>query len=64
MIATADRKLFLGVLKMHNISVDFDALAEYMTTDEQKCTASAIKNRFNKLKAMVKEGYVLLSPRG
>ena len=56
MVATADRKLFLGVLKMHNIAVDFDALAEHMTTDEQKCTASAIKNRFNKLKAMVKEG--------
>ena len=58
-IADADRKLLLGILKMQNISVDFDAMAEYMTTDEKKCTASAIQNRVKKLKAMSKEGYVL-----
>ncbi|KAK5135925.1 hypothetical protein LTR08_004383 [Meristemomyces frigidus] len=54
--AGADRKLLLGILKMQNVSVDFDAMAEYMTTDDQKCTASAIQNRVKKLKAMAKEG--------
>ena len=48
----------LGILKMQNVSVDFDAMAEYMTTDDQKCTTSAIQNRVKKLKAMAKEGYV------
>ncbi|KAK4540008.1 hypothetical protein LTR36_009906 [Oleoguttula mirabilis] len=54
--AAADRKLLLGILKMQNISIDYDAMAEYMATDEQKCTPSAIMNRVKKLRAMAKDG--------
>lgn len=57
--AAADRKLLLGILKMQNVSVDYDAIAEYMTTEDQICTASAINNRVKKLKNLAKEGYVL-----
>jgi benzoyl-CoA reductase/2-hydroxyglutaryl-CoA dehydratase subunit BcrC/BadD/HgdB len=48
---------------MQNVSVDNEAMAKYMSTDDVTCTASAIQNRVKKLKAMAKEenggGYVL-----
>ena len=48
--AAADRKLLLGIIKNHNINVDFDTMATYMN-----CTASAIRNRYGKLKVAAKE---------
>ncbi|KAF2484676.1 hypothetical protein BDY17DRAFT_323512 [Neohortaea acidophila] len=52
----ADRKLLLGILKLQNISVDFAAMAKYMATDGQVCTAGAVQNRLKKLKAMARDG--------
>lgn len=40
---------------MQNVSVDNEAMAKYMSTDDVTCTASAIQNRVKKLKAMAKE---------
>lgn len=54
--AAADRKLLLGILKLQNISVDFAAMAKYMATDGQVCTAGAVQNRLKKLKAMARDG--------
>ncbi|KAI7159242.1 hypothetical protein KC349_g4317 [Hortaea werneckii] len=52
--AEADRKLFLGVLKVHDIKINHQALAEFMTTDSVKPTALGIQNRMSKLKSMVR----------
>lgn len=35
-----------------NISIDKEAMANYMSTDDVVCTVSAIENRVHKLKAM------------
>ena len=40
---------------MHNVSIDNEAMAKYMSTDDVVCTASAIQNRVKKLRAMAKE---------
>ncbi|KAK4570036.1 hypothetical protein LTR86_003006 [Recurvomyces mirabilis] len=53
--AVADRKLLLGVLKVHDIKVDYESLAKYMATDEHKPTALSISKRLIKLKAMAKD---------
>ncbi|RMX84653.1 hypothetical protein D0869_04411 [Hortaea werneckii] len=52
--AEVDRKLFLGVLKVHDIKINYQALAQFMTTDSVKPTALGIQNRMSKLKSMVK----------
>ncbi|KAI7501676.1 hypothetical protein KC367_g2683 [Hortaea werneckii] len=52
--AEADRKLFLGVLKIHDIKINYQALAQFMTTDSVKPTALGIQNRMSKLKSVVK----------
>ncbi|KAI7231150.1 hypothetical protein KC330_g6584 [Hortaea werneckii] len=52
--ADADRKLFLGVLKVHDIKINHQASAEFMTTDSVKPTALGIQNRVSKLWSMVK----------
>ncbi|GAB1742768.1 hypothetical protein NU219Hw_g8479t1 [Hortaea werneckii] len=52
--AEADRKLFLGVLKVHDIKINYQALAQFMATDTAKPTALGIQNRMSKLKSMVK----------
>ncbi|RMY73316.1 hypothetical protein D0863_03942 [Hortaea werneckii] len=52
--AEADRKLLLGVLKFHDIKINCQALAQFMTTNDAKPTALGIQNRIWKLKSMVK----------
>ncbi|KAI7281775.1 hypothetical protein KC343_g1657 [Hortaea werneckii] len=52
--AEADRKLLLGVLKVHDFKINYQALAQFMTTDSVKPTALGIQNRVSKLKSMVK----------
>ena len=62
--ATADRKLFLGIIKTQSITIDYEAMSKYMSTDTEVCTASALKNRMHKLKQAAKKEYVFsLSPR-
>ncbi|KAI7513115.1 hypothetical protein KC347_g1771 [Hortaea werneckii] len=56
--AEADRKLFLGVLKVHDIKINYQALAQFMTTDSVKPTALGIQNRMSKLKSMVKSSCI------
>lgn len=60
-LAEADRKLFLGVLKIHDIKINYQALAQFMTTDSVKPTALGIQNRMSKLKSMVKSSCVSLA---
>ncbi|KAI7475831.1 hypothetical protein KC351_g9817 [Hortaea werneckii] len=52
--AEADRKLLLGVLKVHDFKINYQALTQFMTTDNAKPTALGIQNRTSKLKSMVK----------
>jgi len=56
--ATADRKLFLGILKTHQISVDNAKMAEYMSTNGYTFTPTAIKSRMKRLRDMVKNEFV------
>lgn len=58
-IATADRTLFLGILKTHKITVDNEAMSEYMIKAGYQFTASAIQNRMTRLKKMTKNEYAL-----
>lgn len=53
--AAADRQLLLGIIKTHSFKIDTSAIANYMTTGDQVCTASAVENRLNRLKAMLKK---------
>jgi hypothetical protein len=55
LLAAADRKLLLGILKTQNVTMDYPAMAAYMSTEGQTCTVDAIKNRMKKLKSMAKE---------
>ena len=52
----------LGILKNQNVTIDNEAMAKYMSTDEVTVTAGSIQNRVKRLKAMAKEdgveGYV------
>ncbi|KAF3921402.1 hypothetical protein ABW21_db0200684 [Orbilia brochopaga] len=45
--ATADAKLFMAVLKVHSLKLNYDAIAKLMGED---CTAKAISHRIAKLK--------------
>lgn len=47
--------MLLGILKTHNVKVDIDAMAAYMSTPNITCTASAVSNRIKKLKALAKD---------
>lgn len=53
-----DRKLFLAILKVHDISVDAEAVARELNMDEQPCTTVAIRKRLAKIKTQIKEGAV------
>ncbi|KAJ6262217.1 hypothetical protein Dda_3022 [Drechslerella dactyloides] len=46
---TADAKLFMAVLKVHSLKLNYDAIAKLMGED---CTAKAISHRIAKLKTL------------
>ncbi|KAK5681199.1 hypothetical protein LTS10_006961 [Elasticomyces elasticus] len=52
--AANDRKLLLGILKLTNVKPDYNALAEFMSTDDCNPSANAVASRLAKLKAKVK----------
>ncbi|KAK3717219.1 hypothetical protein LTR37_005928 [Vermiconidia calcicola] len=54
--AEMDRKLFLAILKVHDITVDHKAVAEELNTEEQPCTTMAIQKRLQKIKTQIKDG--------
>ncbi|KAJ1714823.1 hypothetical protein AFCA_001395 [Aspergillus flavus] len=43
----ADAKLLVGIITLHNVKLDYKALAEYMG---QGCTSSAIQHRVQRIK--------------
>lgn len=49
-LAEADRRLFLAILKLHKIKIDYVAVAAEMTDDDVICTPIAIKRRMDKIK--------------
>ncbi|GAB7362190.1 hypothetical protein MBLNU230_g2216t1 [Neophaeotheca triangularis] len=53
--AAADRKMFLRILKQKDISIDYDDLAAYMSTDTITVTKNAITKRFGKLRELAAE---------
>ena len=55
-LAAMDRKLFLAIMKVHDISVDHKAVADELTTTEQPCTKVAVERRLQRIKAQIKEG--------
>jgi hypothetical protein len=50
-----DRKLFLAILKVHDISVNAEAVAKELETPEQPCTPVAVRKRFAKIKQQIKD---------
>ena len=50
-----DRKLFFAILQVHDLTVDYKAVAEKLTSDEQPCTPKAVTQRLSKIKAQLKE---------
>ena len=50
-----DRKLFLAILKVHDISPDNKAVAEQLEKYGQPCTPMAIQKRLQKIKTMIKD---------
>ena len=64
--ADMDRKLFLAILKVHDIVVDTKAVANELSTEDQPCTAMAVQKRLQKIKTQIKngggEGYISSHP--
>ena len=56
-----DRKLFLAILKIHDITVDYEKVAQELTTPDQPCTKIAVSKRLTKIKTQIKQdgGYVV-----
>ncbi|KAK5115909.1 hypothetical protein LTR62_000365 [Meristemomyces frigidus] len=53
--AAADRKLFLAIIHVHAVKVDYEKVAECMATEEASPTVWSIRKRFTKLKALATE---------
>ena len=51
-----DRKLFLAILKVHDVSIDHKAVANELSTKDQPCTPMAIQKRLQKIKEQIKKG--------
>ncbi|KAJ9627031.1 hypothetical protein H2203_003491 [Taxawa tesnikishii (nom. ined.)] len=52
----ADRALLLAILKTQDVKIDFDAVAQELTTEATTCTPRAVQERLKKLKRMAQEG--------
>ncbi|WPH00893.1 Hypothetical protein R9X50_00372700 [Acrodontium crateriforme] len=48
------QKLFLAIIKVHNISIDHAAVAAELSTDAQPCTAAALQKRLQRIKSTIK----------
>ncbi|TKA64208.1 hypothetical protein B0A49_09166 [Cryomyces minteri] len=48
----ADLKLLLAILKTQNVTVDFDTVAQELSTPSVVCTPRAVQERLKKLKKM------------
>ena len=50
-----DVKLFLSILDVHDVKINYEAVAQRMATEDAKPTAKAINHRMAKLKAAAKK---------
>ncbi|KAL2357237.1 hypothetical protein BJ546DRAFT_1058838 [Cryomyces antarcticus] len=52
----ADLKLLLAILKTQNVTVDFDSVAQELSTPSVVCTPRAVQERLKKLKKIAANG--------